>query len=82
MYLAVLWCVEDVHCAGFDAIGLGPSVQSKAALSAPPISAWKTAIVPEKFKQKSAPTQEASHTQTHLDQTGSNMFIPGHPDKA
>lgn len=35
-----------------------------------------------KKNKKSAQTQEASHTQTHLDQTGSNMFIPGHPDKA
>lgn len=45
-YFAVLWRVEDVHSAGFDAIGLGPSVQGEAALSAPAISAWKRAIVP------------------------------------
>lgn len=46
VYLAVLWCVEDVHSAWFDAVGLGPSVQSKATLSAPTVSAWKRAIVP------------------------------------
>ncbi len=51
-HLAVLWCVEDVHSAGFDAVGLGPSVQSKAALSAPTVSAWKGAIVPEERQTK------------------------------
>lgn len=44
-YFAVLWRVEDVHGAGFDAVGLGPSVQGKAALSPPAVSAWKGAIV-------------------------------------
>lgn len=46
-HLAVLGCVKDVHSTGFDAIGLGPSVQSEPALSAPAVSTWKRAIVPE-----------------------------------
>lgn len=44
-YLAVLWCIEDVHSTGLDTVGLGPSVQSEAALSAPTVSVWKGAIV-------------------------------------
>lgn len=50
--LAVLGCVEDVNSAGFDTVGLGPSVQSKAALSAPTVSAWKRAIVPAEKQTK------------------------------
>lgn len=50
-HLAVLWCVEDVHSAGFDAVGLGSSVQSEATLSAPTVSAWKRAIVAKRKRQ-------------------------------
>lgn len=53
-YLAVLRRVEDVHCAGLDAVGLGPSVQSEAALSAAPVSAWKRAIVPGRRQTKTS----------------------------
>lgn len=49
-YLAILWRVEDVNGTGFDAVGLGPSVKSEAALSAPTVSIWEGAIVPEEGK--------------------------------
>lgn len=51
-HLAVLWRVEDVHSAGFDTVGLCPSVQSKAALSAPAVAAWQRAIVPGERQTK------------------------------
>lgn len=66
-YLAVLWCVEDVHSAGFDAVGLGPSVQSEAALSAPTVPAWKRAIVPgERQTKKQAQDENTSADTTRI----------------
>lgn len=53
-HLGVLWWIKDVHSAGFDAVGLGPTVQSKAALPAPAVPTWKRAIVPKKRQTEEA----------------------------
>ena len=45
-HLAVVWCVEDVNSAGFDSVGLGPPVQSEAALPPPPVPTGQRTIVP------------------------------------
>jgi hypothetical protein len=49
-HLAVVWCVEDVNSAGFDSVGLGPPVQSEAALPPPPVSTGERTIVPRECK--------------------------------
>lgn len=49
-YLAGLWCVEDVYCAGFDTIGFGSLVKCKPAFPPPSVSIGEWTIVPVQNK--------------------------------
>lgn len=86
-YLAVLGCIKDVHSTGFDAIGFDPSIQSKAALSAPAIPIWKRAIVPEGRQRQAQDENKHRHKDVTLRMVQSRLvhnclflFILTRPD--